>query len=248
MKKIGLSANFLYPDPSRAVYGPKSLSYAENEMLSWVAGGHHLPIIIPQADSELLERYIDEIDGLVLTGGSDVAPQSYGEEGIMDQAWPGDPMRDRYEFGLLDVAVAKKKPIFGICRGIQVLNAYFGGTLYQDLEFQKTGSKKHRDAVLYDRIHHKVVLVKDQPLVKVYGGLEEIAVNSVHHQGIKDLAPSLVAWGHAVEDGVIEALGHSDFPTTPIMGVQWHPEFKSLGVGVPLTASTPLWQAFIDLC
>ena len=107
MKKIGVSACFIYPDMKRSVFGPKSLSYLENDMAKYLAKKGILPILIPDVEKNHLNDILNEMDGFVFQGGVDLAPESYGESPI--GKWQGDVYRDRYELNILDFAIKKFK-------------------------------------------------------------------------------------------------------------------------------------------
>lgn len=127
MIKIGVTSCFFYPDINRRVYGKKTLSYLEMDTANYLADAGVMPVLIPLLTGEKLENFLSELDGLILQGGDDVSPLSYGEEPIEDGRWPGDIKRDKYELEVIDYFYKKKLPIYGICRGSQILNVYFGG-------------------------------------------------------------------------------------------------------------------------
>jgi len=208
----------------------KTLHYLEQSVAHWVLSGGAMAVMIPAVTKDSivtrsdlnLHDYAEALDGLLLQGGNDVAPQSYGEEPL-DPAWAGDPVRDRYETELVNAFVQAGKPVFGICRGLQLLNVMFGGTLLQDIHTQRPASHAHRDASIYERHVHAVEVLPGTRLAELYPGTQRARVNSIHHQGIKDLAPGFVVEARCPEDGIVEAvrwLGPSF-----IAGVQWHPEF-----------------------
>lgn len=169
------------------------------------AGG--LPVIPAFSGQELI-ALADSADGLLLTGGRDVDPQRYGEC-VSTECGSLDPWRDALEWTLLEAFVRQKKPVFGICRGLQVINAFFGGTLYQDL---KTASfAEHRNTV------HQVRAREGSLLERLYGS--SFTVNSFHHQAVRHPGEGLSVTAEA--DGVVEGLAHAELP---IAAVQWHPE------------------------
>lgn len=184
------------------------------------AGG--VPVLIPvelkQAEIAVLS---DRLDGLLLSGGGDILPEKYGgtfhyKVNYMD----GD--RDDLEIGLVKLAIEKGLPFLGICRGIQVINVALGGTLYEDIATQCEHPIRHAYYPDWPRDlrAHGVKVAPDSRLAKIAGSIE-FEVNSLHHQGLRDIAPDLraVAWA---PDDVVEAV---ELPSHPFgMGVQWHPE------------------------
>ena len=223
MIQIGVSACFFHPDLDRATFGPKTLSYLENDMAAYVARPNVMPILIPELPKAEKLAIINEMDGLVLQGGSDLAPETYREKPI--GKWLGDRIRDEYELELIELFLKADKPVLGICRGFQLMNAYYGGTLFQDTETQRPESDKHRDAIEYDRVHHGVRFEKDSFFETLYAGESNPMVNSVHHQAVKDLGKGLLPQAYSSEDNILEAFIHESAEPGKIMGVQWHPEF-----------------------
>jgi len=184
------------------------------------AGG--LPVLIPNLlpDKEILAIY-NQIDGLLLPGGGDVDPANYGGEthptlrGI-------DPNRDRVELMLARKVVTEKKPFLAICRGVQVLNVALGGTLWQDVPSLMPDAIRHDYYLEFPRnyIAHPIRIQPDSQIARQLGAAE-IRVNSMHHQGLRDLAPALQVTAQA-PDGMIEGVEAIDHPYG--IGVQWHPE------------------------
>ncbi len=184
------------------------------------AGG--LPMMLPLTDGEeQLDQLAAMCDGVLFTGGQDVVPALYGEE--MD-AVCGEccPERDAMESKLLDIVLRQDKPVFGICRGIQFINAALGGTLYQDLPGQHPSAVEHHQRPPYDAPVHTVTPLPDTPLAALLGE-GPIRVNSCHHQAVKALAPAWSAMAVA-PDGIVEAAYMPDRPF--VWAVQWHPEFS----------------------
>ncbi|TDY50001.1 putative glutamine amidotransferase [Alicyclobacillus sacchari] len=184
------------------------------------AGG--VPVVIPYvSDAAVLGALAERLDGLLLTGGDDVDPNLYGEE---PQIGLGalEPARDRIELALIHMMRAQRKPILGICRGMQVLNVALGGTLYQDLPRQWKGKLQHSQKAARGEATHSVRLQAGSRVSACYHGETVVRVNSFHHQAVKNVAPVLQAVGWDA-DGLVEAIEGVD--TEPLLvAVQWHPE------------------------
>ncbi len=228
--KIGVSACFFHADPQRPVFTNKTLQYVEQSIVHWVMSTGALAVMIPSPEGNTrkgdvtLEHYADWLDGLLLHGGSDVWPGSYGEAPL-EERWSGDRVRDEYETALVAAFNKVGKPVFGICRGLQLLNVAFGGSLYQDIKTQRPEALVHRDAGLYDRHFHSLEFVPGTRLAELYPGVGKVTVNSVHHQAIKQLAPGFVVEALSPDDGMIEAVRKPG--SSFVAAVQWHPEFHS---------------------
>lgn len=176
-----------------------------------IARGGGLPVIVCAGQVDGLEQLADAAGGLCLSGGVDVAPERYGQTRHR-ASWEIDLWRDELEWRLCDLFMARKKPVFGICRGLQLLNVYFGGTLVQDLPSQW-------DIPHPSHTMHPVVAAEGSWLRAAFG--PEFLTNSYHHQAIDTLAPGLTATASSAQGQVIEAVAHQ---TLPVTGVQWHPE------------------------
>lgn len=202
------------------------------------AGG--VPLIIPMTtDKEQLERVLEVIDGLIMTGGEDIDPLKYfGEEPIRGQGTIV-PERDAFDIMLMQMAVAKGIPVLGICRGHQIMNVAFGGSLYQDIPSQVKGTYvKHSQSAPRNYGTHTMLIEKGTKLHKILG-VESVAVNSYHHQAVKDVAPGFKVTASA-KDGVVEAIEKDGAQF--VLGVQFHPEgFVSMGDDTFL----PLFQTLI---
>lgn len=213
MPVIGLTSSFAVKDDSEQIFLPKSYFEAIRHF-----GG--IPLLIPVfARDEELEFLLDQCDGVILTGGNDIDPVLFGETVLNDTVEIAQE-RDYQEAFVIDMALARNLPILGICRGIQMLNVHFGGSLWQDIPAQIPSEVQHRMDKPYHRASHKCILEKGTPLHQI-SGTNIIGVNSHHHQAVKDLAPNFLSMGCS-EDGIIEAIYD---PSKPFLwGVQWHPE------------------------
>lgn len=198
----------------------------------WVMGQRYVrvladagavPILLPllHGDEETLRLTYQRLDGVFLTGGVDVDPACYGEP-RHERCDRADPARDWAEIRLIRWAMADRKPILGVCRGIQILNVACGGSLYQHVPEEYRSPIKHdcfpADDYARDHLAHPVRVEANSRLRDLLG--DEVLVNSMHHQGIKRLACGLRASAFA-PDGLVEAVeGHGQY----LVGVQWHPE------------------------
>ena len=232
---IGVSARIYYPNGPVLDLGgvwTKTLHYLEQSVALWLIRGGALPVMIPAFESQSLVHredlnlinYVEALDGLVLQGGNDVAPESYGERPLQPQ-WHGDAIRDRYEIELIHAFVNAGKPVFGICRGLQVLNVAFGGTLWQDLPTQCPGSAQHINEDIYEKNVHALAITPGGWLHGLYPEPSTYTVNSIHHQGIKTMAGGFDTEAVCPIDGRIEAIRRQQ--GSFVAGVQWHPEFVS---------------------
>ena len=162
----------------------------------------------------------EEFDGLLLTGGADVDPELYGEEKKFDNVRI-DRKRDNFELVLLENVMKLRLPVLGICRGVQVINVKFGGTLYQDLKSERPLGPDHKQAEGRGEPTHGVTVTDPDSRLHQFIG-SHCRVNSLHHQALKRLGRGLKITAHA-EDGLIEAVELTeDYPF--FLGVQWHPE------------------------
>ncbi|MCR4788195.1 MAG: gamma-glutamyl-gamma-aminobutyrate hydrolase family protein [Lachnospiraceae bacterium] len=202
------------------------------------AGG--LPLMLPfTKDEGELDQLFEMCDGFLFTGGHDVSPEIYGEkplEGLVASC----KKRDEMESAVLRKAIEKDKPVLGICRGIQFINAKLGGTLYQDLPLQHPSETDHHQKPPYDIPVHEVDITEDSPLYKCLGE-KKIRVNSYHHQAVKDVAPGLEIMAVS-EDGLVEGLY---LPKHRFLwAVQWHPEFSFESD----ENSQKIFGSFVDSC
>lgn len=202
--------------PAQAVmtrYISSSLVYAD-------AAG----LLIPAMPELMRAREVaPRLDGLLLTGSpSNLDPKRYGQL-VDDAPGPFDPERDEMTARMVEAMLELGKPVFGICRGLQLINVAFGGTLYQDIGTQQPQALLHRDAQAYDLNFHQVELVPDSRLAQLLPGENRHTINSVHHQGVKQLAEGFVIEARCPDDGIIEAIRHA--AGAWVAAVQWHPEF-----------------------
>lgn len=218
----------MHRDEQRQLYDGRPLLYLEQSMGEWfLRYGRGVPLLIPAPRQEVIaqtgaEDFVDVIDGLVVQGGVDMAPESYGDQPLRRE-WSGDAVRDAYELELIEHCLRRDRPVLGICRGHQVLNVALGGTLYQDIETQVGTEVTHRDGELYHENSHRVEFVEGSTLAQVYG-VRRGEINSVHHQAIRELGEGLVVEARCPEDGVIEAVWLEG--RRYARGIQWHPEFQ----------------------
>jgi len=189
------------------------------------AGGE--PILIARPSKDELIDLVKNSDGLLLSGGDDISPEYYGET-LRPYSGKLDPTkRDYCEIILLEHAYAKKIPILGICRGLQMINVFLGGTLHQDIAHEAIDLEKHNyftheDGTRIPRDHraHNINIALDSLLYRITKK-DTLFVNSLHHQGIKIIGKKLRPVAHTA-DGLIEGIEGIDYPL--LLGVQWHPE------------------------
>lgn len=199
-----------------------------------------VPLMLPLTNDEsVLDQCLSMCSGLLLTGGQDVSPQMYGEE-TSPHCGEICEERDRMDRRLLISAIGMDIPVLGICRGLQLMNAALGGTLYQDLPSEYQSHVNHVMTPPYDRGVHRVSVLSGTPLAVMLGE-GEIAVNSYHHQAVKEPASCLKTMAIS-EDGLIEGMYMPG--KRFIVGVQWHPEFAYLTDPRCLNIA----KAFVEAC
>lgn len=172
-----------------------------------IAESGGVPVLLPPAGNA--DLYAERINGLLVSGGNDLHPSYYHEE-MLPQVKPVSGKRSDFELSLLKNIIALQKPVLGICYGMQLINVFFGGTLYQDIEAQMSVVINHK------KNYHIVVITENRFLKK-----GTFSVNSTHHQAIKKLGQNLFAFAYS-GDNLIEAFYKKDYHF--LVGVQWHPE------------------------
>lgn len=217
---IGIAANILIMsgDSMPGMYR----SYVNHDYVESLIKAGCIPVLLPVIEEpEDIRHQVEQMDGILLSGGYDMDTTLYGEE----PAWGQDfSMRevDVFYLEVIRAAAKLKKPVFGICKGIQAINVAFGGTLYQDLAAQCPDSNRHRQlAPRYHPTHH-IQVERDSFLGSVLP--ERTCVNSFHHQAVKELAEGFRVTARA-EDGVVECIERIE--GSFICGVQWHPEMMA---------------------
>ena len=229
MKKpvIGITCNFYPGNTDNDLSRGYDLNYLGVKYPEYVRRAGGVPVLLPIVDkppplsspiNDEIKELVGAIDGLLLSGGADVAPEFY-QESVLDERYPGEIPRAKFEMELLRCTHESKKPVMGICRGIQLINVAFGGTLYQDLFLQRQLGN-HELKAGQPPPFHQVHLEPDSRLIKIIGK-SPIQVNSSHHQAVKDVAPGFSVTATS-EDGIIEGIETND--SAFIIGVQWHPE------------------------
>lgn len=195
-----------------------------------------VPLLLAHPDEADVEALIEVVDGVLLTGGGDIDPRSYGStnEGLSRDIVPN---ADRAELALVSGAKRRRIPLLGICRGMQVTNVALGGTMHQHIT--TPDGPHHPEPKDYDAIKrhgHEVSIEADSRLAQLYGTTRR-RVNSYHHQSVDLVAPGMRVVARA-DDGMVEALEHDG--SWACMGVQWHPE-KTLD-----DTDTVLFDAFVE--
>ena len=234
MSVIGLSGNLLYENSSI----PKA--FVNRSYVDSVIRSKGVPFLMPiTEDEEIIKKMAENVDGIIMTGGVDVHPFRFNEEPI-EKIGTISAERDDFDFTLMKYAAEMNKPIFGICRGIQVINVYFGGTLIQDIPTQRNTNILDSQTAEYHVPTHKIQIVKDSIIYDMLG--ESSEVNSFHHQAIDKLAKDFKVTA-ASKDGIVEAIEYKKKDSF-ILGVQWHPELMS----AKSVKMQNLFDMFVEVC
>jgi putative glutamine amidotransferase len=240
--KIGVSPRLFHPQADAKGIQSKTLQYLEQSVAHWVMSRNVLVFMVPTVDKEgaihrsdiRVADYARVLDGLVLQGGADISPSTYGEEPLKSE-WAGDRLRDVYEIELVHEFVEAGKPVLGICRGAQLINVAFGGTLHQDIPSHRSDD--------YEKHRHQIRFEPGSSLARLYPGIQSAAVSSIHHQSIKGLGRGLHVEAWSEPDGIVEAIrAHGK---SYVFAVQWHPEFHYPGDRTALD-SAPILEQFLE--
>ena len=202
------------------------------------AGG--VPFIMPICEDEnIIKKMIENVNGVIMTGGVDIHPFRFNEE-PKPKIGEISKERDDFDFLIMKHAFEKNKPIFGICRGIQLINVFFGGTLIQDINSQKNTNILHSQTAPRDIATHKIKIKKDSVIFDIFGKSAE--VNSFHHQAIGKLSKDFKITSVA-NDGIIESIEFKKKDRF-ILGVQWHPECMT----EKDEKMQNIFSMFVDIC
>ena len=245
--RIGIPARIQHPVEAGQDRHGHAYHFLEQSLAHWVMSHGAMLFMIPSLCVECLSagrvldgfNYSDSLDGLILQGGPDIAPELYGDAPRRSD-WAGDVAHDTHQVRLFRQFLEAGKPILGICRGAQLINVALGGTLYQDIPTELTKPERHAHLTL-EHVIHEVVWDAESSLARLYPGQTRAAVVSVHHQAIKDLGQGLRVEARSAKDGVVEAVRLIDAPY--VVGLQWHPECHS---GIPgLLDCNPILDEFL---
>ena len=212
MDRLVIGVTPYYDYTRKTEYMPEGYSRGVEHMGASMVSLHY--DLSPERMREALSR----VDAVIFSGGEDIHPMFFGQA-VQPECGEVDERRDRMELRLFEMAVQKKLPMLGICRGIQLLNVAMGGTLIQDIPSRC--HVEHQQKAPRMALWHDVELVEGTPLSRLYDGAKKLHTNSFHHQAVLDLAPGLIVNATAAE-GFPEAFTSAD--SLPILGVQWHPE------------------------
>ena len=237
---VGITGNLCIVDNDEHFNGMKR-SFTNQDYIDFVANSDAIPIILPVLPSSftLTEELIQKVDVILLSGGYDISPSLYQEDALPVFNY-SIKIIDLFYLNIIHLADKYKKPLFGICKGMQAMNVAYGGTLYQDLDSQINHCLQHRQNAFYQDETHKVHLRENSFLYSCFKQTD-ILCNSYHHQAIKKVANDFHVVATA-SDGVIEGIERT--AGVPMVGVQWHPEMLASGGNL---AHQNLFSSFLNL-
>ncbi len=238
--KIGLATNLIYSEgyPQPPVLRP----YVNIEYVDAVYKAGGIPVMLPEIpDEKDIAAQIEGLDGIFLTGGWDINPRLYGEEPSYECGYILSEV-DEYYMALLRAAHNSHLPVFGICKGMQAINVYYGGTITQDIHTKYPNAYQHDQKGQRFAPSHTVHAQKDSFVEKLLGS-DTLYVNSHHHQAIEKVAPGFTVAARS-DDGIVESIeGH--FDDRIVCGVQWHPEMMVYHGDLEML---PVLEYFVDAC
>lgn len=215
-------------------------SFVNRTYVDSVVRSGGVPFIMPICENEnIIKKMIENVDGVIMTGGVDIHPFKFNEE-PNPKIGEISKERDDFDFLIMKHAFENNKPIFGICRGIQLINVFFGGTLIQDINSQKNTKILHSQTAPRDVATHKIKIKKDSIISDIFGTSAE--VNSFHHQAINKLSKDFKITSEA-NDGIVESIEYKKKDRF-IFGVQWHPECMT----EKDEKMQNIFSMFVDIC
>ncbi|MFZ5434519.1 MAG: gamma-glutamyl-gamma-aminobutyrate hydrolase family protein [Calditrichota bacterium] len=236
---IGVTVSHQGPSEERDFARTSEIAYCDLAYTKQIETAGGMPLLIPFVENDAISEIVERLDGLLLSGGDDIHPRWYSRESLADGVCSISEIRDAFEMMFAQRFIATGKPILAICRGFQLLNVLYGGTLIQDLPSQ-AGIVHHTQAPPFNRTVHAVVLKPDSFIAEIFGE-SVVSVNSTHHQAVDNLGKDLTACGWS-EEGIVEAI--EDLRHRFLVGVQWHPE----RLGQNGNGHAQLFRRFIEAC
>lgn len=219
---IGITCSMEYDDEKRKYPTAYAFDYLKRNYYEAIEKSGGIPIaLLNSTRTDNVEYILELVDGLLISGGNDVDPLFYGEKREAENL-EITPERDHFEIALVKAAMKRVIPILGICRGMQLLNVVFGGSLYQDFTFDSKSLNHTLEGSNVYKKQHPVIIEEESRLFQIIHK-KKIMVNTSHHQTVKRLGSGLIAVAWSEADKVIEAIETDDGHY--LLGIQWHPEF-----------------------